>query len=180
MNKKTVILAAVALILAVLTIYDYSTEENGDELSGNDYQQENNFERILSVVNSEQEILSAYGDIAIPYALEMAEAQTFFIENISPKQAAKRLFEQLSSQHGMKIKALNIGEPQLMAEGVYSISSSVKFDTSSHRALFRILSAMSNSNNGMTWRSFEIKASVEEKNITLMGDVMMVFIKAIE
>ena len=185
MSRQTLILAAVAVVLGILTFWDYSGQ--GQEPAGSQHEtgkSGENFQkrirRLVDVVDSSQEIQRAYGQIAIPYAEQMAETQTFFTEKIAPKVALNQLLRNVVTEQGAEVQQLQVGEPSLRGEGVFSVSASVKIRTTSHRAAFRVLDALSDFNNGLVWRSFSLQASVKERQIVIAGELLAVIVQAVE
>jgi hypothetical protein len=182
MSKKTVVLAIVAAVLGILTIYDYSGSEqvqpsvaveNGPETSSR-------LERFASLVKSEHDINAAYAEAIIPYAQLMAEAKTFYLDKIEPKQAARQLVKQLVTEQDAIVQSISIGEPHLRGDGVFSVFARVKIKALTHRSAFRVLSALANFNSGLTWRSFSVKSNLKEKQVVILGDLVMVLVQAVE
>lgn len=185
MSRQTLILAAIAVVLGGLTFWDYAGQDQESvgvqrdaDSAGESYRKR--LRRLVDVVGARQEIQRAYGRIAIPYAEQMAETQTFFTEKIAPKVVVNELVRNLVAEQGAEVLKLQVGEPLVRGEGVFSVSASVRISTASHRAAFRVLDALADFSNGLVWRSFTLQASVQERQIVIAGELLAVMVQAVE
>lgn len=194
MNRKTLTLLLVALLLGALVYYD-NQDWGGEESSmsatppaaggegvvdGERFRQQVlGYQRILG---AKQQINDTYNALAFSYAVVMADLETFVDgDTLEPKAiAGKAVKVLLGGLTGVTVKRLTFGTPRARGEGVFSVSVAVELEGLTHQGAIGSLMALGQPSKGLVWESFDLRAYPDEQKINLSGKLQAIIVQAAE
>ena len=208
-NKKTtwgaknIILSLVMLILAVAVFYDYFPQTKGTQTKGSipdnkvtiikapinktsDEQWINKklyarqLQRNKQIIASKKQIHEAYANIALPYAMQMAELRTFHRDQaVSEEQVIKYVEKMLPGDGSIKLEKLSIDKKQ-QTDGNQIFTASVKLKSYTHQSVFSLLNQWGNFHKVLGWEDFYVFVDRKQHQISLTGHLSIIFIRSIE
>lgn len=194
-GKKNITLVIVVVILAIAVFLDESpdgvdnegviTSNNnkqsdtlGDFISKDVYQAK--FKKNQQILASKEVIRKAYATIAIPYALAMAELQTFKYDVEINRDDAEKLIQKLLPDDGsVIIEQLTINN-EVIENNSYQYMAMIKLKIYTHQSALKVLEALGQYKNGTIWDSYSLLAHHKKHFFTLSGHLRILFIKAVE
>lgn len=188
MNRKNIILLAIALALGVLVFLDnyqgFETEPDADTAAP--VAEEEGFsERLHSlqrVLNAEGDIQSAYQALALSYATNMAELATFYEgDDAQPRRVAGEAVRQLLEPlRGVSVRHLTFGEPRGRGRGVFTVSVTVELEALTHQGAIESVMVLGQPRRGLVWEEFDLQADPEQKKIQIDGRLLAVVVQSAE
>jgi len=195
-GKKNILLVSIVVILAIAVFFDYSTDETnnaGLPHSKPDTQKtpspigfipkniyEAKLKRNQQIIDSEDVIHKAYASIAIPYAMAMAEFETFKYDTVFKDNDAEQLIRSLLPDDGSVItESLSINN-KVIENNTYQYLAMLKLKIYTHESALSVLESLGQYKNGVTWNSFSLQAHHKKNFFTLSGQLNVLFIKAVE
>jgi len=194
LDRKTLILLFVALLLGALVYYDnhdWRSEEDSMNAAApaaqeTDVADGERFRRQIldyqRVLGAKEEINDTYNSLAFSYAVAMADLETFVeSDTLEPKAiAGKAVKELLRGLAGVTVKRLTLGTPRAQGEGVFTVSVAVELEVLNHQGAIGSLIALGQPAKGLLWETFDLRAYPDERKINLSGKLLAVVVKAAE
>ncbi len=188
-NTKKLIQFGLIAVLGAAVYLDYFPEEDtvdeslseipdADQLQARRQRKMDIWSR---VIESKEQVNSAYQKIALDYAEQMVPLATFILDDSKPKAVAESAVRRLAADAGAgELRSLMVGEPIEQVNGVYSLSASIDMEFSSHQSALRTLNVLGDPRNGTTWKSYEMLIDDKAMKISLLGELQLVAIRAAE
>ena len=187
MNRKSLVLLMIALALGMLVFLDnyegFETEPDGDVFP---VAEEEGFrERMRSlqrVLEAEGDIQSAYQDLAVSYATNMAERATFYEGgDARPKRVAgdavRRLLEPLQ---GVSVRHQTFGEPRKRGNGVFTVSVDIELEALTHQGAIESVMVLGQPRRGLVWQELDLQADPERQKVNIKGQLLAVIVQSAE
>lgn len=194
MNRKTLILLLVALLLGALVYFD--NQDLGDDEAptvsqapiarGVDVAEGERFrQQILGyqrVLGAKEQINDTYQSLAFSYAIAMSDLETFDEgDGLEPKAiAGKAVRNLLAGLPGVTVKRLTLGTPRVQGEGVFTVSVTVELEGLTHQGALGSLMTLGQRTKGLVWEDFDLRAYPDERKINLSGRLLAVVVKSAE
>jgi len=198
-GKKNISLLVIVILLGLAVIYDQlSNNSSGTDKPELQSQKELNnnptgllgmipkniyqakLKRNQQIVASETIIHKNYTHIAIPYAMAMAELQTFRYDSAPERGDAEKLIRKLLPDDGsVIIEELTINN-ELIENKTFQYMATLKLKIYTHASALAVLESLGHYKKGLVWDDFSLLAHHKEKYLSLSGHLKVLFIQAVE
>ena len=205
-NKKTawgaknILLALVLLSLAVAVFYDYFPKDEEmpviadkvpfskesaavkapEEQWINKKLYARQMQHYKQLIASKKQIHAAYANIALPYAMQMAELGTFHrSKSMNKKQVQQYIKKMLPGDGSINLEKIKI-ENNKQVDGNQIFIVSIKLKSYTHQSLFNLLNQWGNFHNGLIWENFSVIVDNKQHFSSLTGRLRITFIRSIE
>ena len=195
-NIRTVVLAAIALLLAGATVYDYtrkpgrgasSDEASAPALQGRPANTRPN--RIASLVKEAAElkhflayapqIRARYHAIAAPYAESVATFATLYPVGETSAEAAKKGIAGLLPKN-VEMSGLMIAQANPSDKGATWLTATLVLSSSDSEAFEKAILALGDAANGTIWKGLTIAGDAEHRTLRASGQLALLMVEQAE
>jgi len=190
-GKKNVVSVIIIIILSIAVFFDQTYDDINTTPSSTNKPSstlglipKNVYEAKLAknqqIIDSEDIIHNDYADIAIPYAMAMAELKTFkYDAEINRSIAEKFIRQQIPSDGSVIIEELTINNEVVEGQD-HQYLAMIKLKIFTHKSALSVLDVFGKHKHGIAWDSFSLLAHHKKKNFTLSGNLKILFIAPVE
>lgn len=174
------------LLLLAVAVYldDYQVEQSAEEQSSVAIDASIDDQRVTTMqrfVMEKDRIETAYQNLAVDYAVHMAELATFSTQSQAPADVIMDLIRQrVAREDGVTIKRMSAGEVRNQGEGVHKISTSIELESLTHQGAIHALMGLGVPSEGLAWESFSLHADADKHKVNISGRILGVVIEAAE
>ena len=186
---RTLLLGATALLLVVLTIFEYTAGKPG----GNDSaparqaapaddrlaEKWDKIARLRYYRDNAPAIRQRYETIAVPYVESIAGFATLHPPGVDVRQMAERAVRDLLPA-GVELKDILLAEAEKPVAGIVWLTATVNLASSNSQALSAALLVLGNTVNGMVWKELSLGVDTVNRRIQAKGELTLVAIEQAE
>ena len=193
-SRKTLILGAIALLLAGLTVYDYSAGPDKGALgrltderhAGAKAENEDSplaaakkLGELRFLVKHSDEIKARYPAIAAAYAESIATFATILKAGESPANAAKKALRSLLAPE-VKLDEVLVSEVPYHHQGALWLTVNLSLSSHDSAAFSKTLVALGDASNGMVWQKLNMLATPDQSALQATGQLAMLMVENVE
>lgn len=192
-NKKTRLLGMAAVLLAGLTVYDYTVGFGKNvprhKSTGESMAPASSSGRVASLMNEVSglrfflahapEIKGRYQKIAVPYAESVATFSTLYATGENPESAARRYLASLLSLP-VKIGDVLISKTDSDDQGATLLTANLNFSSRDSAAFAKALLTLGDASNGTVWKELSVTSDPDQHELKASGQLTLLMVEQVE